>query len=170
MPGEGTTLTWIAIGRRVWFLTQCSFDFSLRCLGNELVLFGQMHQKGCVKPAHLSQIFVSVPAVIRDSAIYTLVARGSQEDHQCAETITQKGNFAIALLEVAYCADRVLYVLCARVSVISPVQTKTVLPIGLRGNIKVDARFLPPEQVWRDRKEALLCQFVAMLADVGVHS
>src|SRR6266403_5116884 len=60
--------------------------------------------------------------------------------------------------------------LYARVSVISHVQTKAVLPVGLGGNIKVDARLLPPEQVWRDRKEALFRQFVAGLADVGVHS
>src|SRR6266568_5534346 len=33
----------------------------------------------------------------------------------------------------------------------------------------MDARLLPPEQVWRDRKEALFRQFVAGLADVGVH-
>src|SRR5271167_3620652 len=123
MPREGMILTRIAVDCRARFFSKCRFDVSLRSLGNELVLFGQMHQKGCVKPAHLSQIFVSVPAVIRDSAIYTLVARGSQEDHQCAETITQKGNFAIALLEVAYCADRVLYVLCARIPVISSVET-----------------------------------------------
>src|SRR5438445_4234649 len=33
----------------------------------------------------------------------------------------------------------------------------------------MDARLLPPEQVWRDRKEALFRQFVGGLADVGVH-
>src|SRR5277367_1020637 len=169
MSREGVTLTWIAKGRRVWFLTQCSFDFSLRCLGNELVLFGQMHQKGCVKPAHLSQIFVGIAAVIRDSAIDTLVSHGSQEYHECAETITQKGNFAIALLEVAYCIDGVLYVLCARIAVISSVQTKAVLPVGLRGEIKIDARLLAPKRIWRDRNEALFGKFVAVLADVGVH-
>src|SRR5271170_8070076 len=90
MSREGMTLTWIAVDRRVWFLTQCSFNFSLRCLGNEFVLLGQMHQNGCIKSVHLSQIFVSISAVIRDSAIDTLVAHGSQEDHECAETITRK--------------------------------------------------------------------------------
>jgi hypothetical protein len=34
---------------------------------------------------------------------------------------TEKGNFTIALLEVAYCVYGVLYVLCARISVISSV-------------------------------------------------
>src|SRR5208283_1434288 len=105
MPGEGVTLTWIAVDRRVWFLTQCSFNFSLRCLGNEFVLLGQMHQKGRIKPPILSQIFVSIAAVIRDGAIHALVARGCEKDHECAETVAQKGNFSAALREVSYCVD-----------------------------------------------------------------
>jgi hypothetical protein len=44
-----------------------------------------------------------------------------------------------------------------------------VLPVGLGGDIKVDAWFLPPEQVWGNRKEALCRKLVAVLADVGVH-
>ncbi len=43
-----------------------------------------------------------------------------------------------------------------------------MLPVGLGGDTKVNARLLPPEQVGRDRKETLFCQFVAGLADVGV--
>src|SRR5579862_5588640 len=169
MPGEGMPLTWIAVDRRVWFLAQRSFNFSLRCLGNKFVLLSQVHQKGRIKPVHLSQIFVGISAVIRDSASDTLVAHGSQEDHQCAETIAQKGNFAIALQEVAYCVDGVPYVLCARIPVIGSVETKTVIPVGLGGDIKIDARLLPPKQVWRNRKEALFGKFVAVLTNVGVH-
>jgi len=41
---------------------------------------------------------------------------------------------------------------------------------GLGGYIKVDAWLLPPEQVWSNRKEALCCELVAVLADVGVHT
>ena len=66
--------------------------------------------------------------------------------------------------------DGVLDVLDARVSVIGLVQTKAVLPVGLGGDvIKVDARLLTPEQIGRDREEALFRQFVAGLANVGVH-
>src|SRR6266852_8037542 len=99
-----------------------------------------------------------------------MAAHGCQEDHQRAEAIAEDRNLAVALREVAYCVDRVLDVFGAHVSVINPVQTKAVLPVGLGGDIQIDARLLPPEQVWRDRKEALFRQFVAGLADVGVHS
>src|SRR6266852_5254466 len=99
-----------------------------------------------------------------------MAAHGCQEDHQRAEAIAEDRNLAVALREVAYCVDGVLDVFGAHASVISSVQTKAVLPVGLGGNIKVDARLLPPEQVWRDRKEALFRQFVAVLANVGVHS
>jgi hypothetical protein len=42
------------------------------------------------------------------------------------------------------------------------------LPVGLGGDAEVDARFLTPEQIGRDRNEALFGEFVASLADVGV--
>src|SRR4029077_20617918 len=113
----------------------------------------------------LSQIFFSIAAVISDCGVDAVAAHGCQEDHQPAEAIAEDGNPAVALREVAYCVEGVLDVLGARVSVIRSVQTKAVLPVGLGGNIEVDARLLPPEQVWRDRKEALLRQFVAVLAD-----
>src|SRR5271156_6839623 len=101
--------------------------------------------------------------MISDRSVDTVVAHGCEEDHQCAEAIAEDGNLTVALRQVADCVDGILDVLGASVSVISPVQTKAVLPIGLGGYIKVDARFLPPEQVWRDRNEALLRQFVAGL-------
>src|SRR4029077_15651667 len=117
----------------------------------------------------LSQIFLSIAAVISDRGVDAVVAHGCQEDHQPDEAIAEDGNSAVALREVAYCVDGVLDVLCARVSVISSVQTKAVLPVSLGGNGKVNSRLLPPEQVWRNPKEALFCQFVAGLANVGVH-
>jgi hypothetical protein len=44
-----------------------------------------------------------------------------------------------------------------------------VLPVGLGGDAEIDARLLTPEQVGRDRDEALFGQLVASLADIGVH-
>jgi len=61
---------------------------------------------------------------------------------KCRFNLAEDGNSAVALREVAYCIDGVLDVLCARVSVISSVQTKTALPVGLGGNTEVDARAL----------------------------
>ena len=127
-------LTRIAVDCRVRFLSKCRFDLSLRRLGNELILLGQMHQKGRIKPVDLSQIFLSVAAVISDRGVDTVAAHGCQEDHQRAEAIAEEGNLAVALREVAYGVDGVLDVLGARVSVISSVQTKAVLPVGLGGN------------------------------------
>jgi hypothetical protein len=45
-----------------------------------------------------------------------------------------------------------------------------MLPVNLGSHVKIDARLLPPEQVRRDREEALFRQFVAGFADVSVHS
>src|SRR5258708_25727809 len=118
----------------------------------------------------LPEILRIIAAVRSDRGVDAVAAHGCQEDHQRAEAIAEDGNLAVALREVAYCVDGVLDVLCARVSVISPVQTKAVLPVSIGGNVKVDARFLPPEQVWRDRKEPLFPQFVAGFANVGVDS
>src|SRR5260370_5756082 len=169
MARKGVTLTRIAVDRCVRFLSKCRFNLRLCSLGNELILLGYVHEKGRVQPIGLSQIFLSIGAVIPDRGVDAVVAHGCHEDHQRAEAITEDGNLAVALREVAYCVDRVLDVLCSRVSVISSVQTKPVLPVSLGGNVKVNSRLLPPEQVWRNRKEALFCQFVAGLADVGVH-
>ena len=44
-----------------------------------------------------------------------------------------------------------------------------MLPVGLGSDAEVDARLLTPEEVGRDRDEALFGQFVAGLADIGVH-
>src|SRR5271169_5464950 len=104
-----------------------------------------MHEKRRMKPIDLSQIFVSVGAVICDRRVDSVEAHGCQEDHQRAEAIAEDGNGAVAFREFAYCVDGVLDVSDARVSVISSVQTKAVLPVSLGGNIQIDARLLPPE-------------------------
>src|SRR5258708_36622422 len=114
-------------------------------------------------------MFVGMAAVISDRGVKAVVAQGGQEDHQRAKAIAEDPTPAVALREVAYFVDGVLEVLGACVSVISPVQTKAVLPVGLGSDIKVDAWLLPPEQVWRNRKEALCRKLVAVFADVGVH-
>ena len=83
--------------------------------------------------------------MISDRGVDAVAAHGCQEDHQCAKAIAEEGDLAVALREGAYGVDGVLDVLCARVSVISCVQTKAVLPVGLGGNAEVNARLLTPE-------------------------
>src|SRR5260370_32761548 len=122
-----------------------------------------------MKPIDLSQIFLSIGAVIPDRGVDAVVADGCHEDHQRAEAIAEQGNLTVAFRETACCIDGVLDVLYAGISFISRIETKTVLPVSLGGNVKVNSRLLPPEQVWGDRKEALFGQFVAGLANVGVH-
>src|SRR6266478_5614046 len=154
MAREGVTLTRIAVDRCVRFLSKCRFNLRLCSLGNELILLGYMHEKGRMKPINFSEIFLSIGAVIPDRGVDAVVAHGSHEDHQRAEAIAEQGNLTVAFRETAYCLDGVLDVLYARVSFISRIETKTVLPVSLGGNVKVNSRLLPPEQVWRDRKEA----------------
>ena len=86
VPSEGVMLTRIAVDCRVRFFGKCRFDLSLRSLGNEFVILGQMHKHGRMKPIDLSQIFLSVTAVISDRSV-DAVAHGCQKDHQRAEAI-----------------------------------------------------------------------------------
>ena len=113
------TLTRIAVDLRVWFLSKCRFSLRLCSLGNELILLGYMHEKGRMKPIDLSQIFLSIAAVIPDRGVDAVVAHGCHEDHQRAEAIAEQGNLTVAFRETAYCVNRVLYVPYARISVIS---------------------------------------------------
>src|SRR5579862_6565740 len=129
-----------------------------------------MHENGRTKPIDLSQIFFSIAAVIPDRGVDTVVAHGCHEDHQRAEAIAEQGNLAIALRKATCCVDGVLDVLDAGISVISLIEAKAVLPVGFGGDVQVDTWLLPPEQVWSDRKEALIRQFIAVLANVGVHA
>ena len=62
MAGECVTLPRVAVHRRIWLLSKCCFNLRLCSLGNELILLGQMHENGRMKPINLSQIFlVSAP-------------------------------------------------------------------------------------------------------------
>ena len=63
------TLTRIAVDRCVRFLSKCRLNLRLCSLGNELILFGHMHEKGRMKPIDLSQIFLSIGAVIPDRGV-----------------------------------------------------------------------------------------------------
>src|ERR1700733_10190011 len=167
---EGMTLTRIAVDRCVRFLSKCRLNLRLCSLRNELILFGHMHEKGRMKPIDLSQIFLSIGAVIPDRGVDAVVADGCHEDHQRAEAIAEQGNRTVAFREFAYCVDGVLYVPYARISVISRIEAKAVVPVGLGGDIQVDARLLPPVEVRSDREVTLFRQFIAVLADVGVHT
>ena len=77
MPSECVMLTRVAVDCRVRFFGKRRFDLGLRRLGDELVLLGQMHQHGCMKPVDLAQIFLSITAVIDDRSIapYRTAAR-----------------------------------------------------------------------------------------------
>jgi hypothetical protein len=48
-----------------------------------------VHERGRIKPIDLSQIFLSIAAVIPDPGVDALVARGCQKDHQRAKAITE---------------------------------------------------------------------------------
>ena len=63
------TLTRIAVDHCVRFLSKCRFNLRLCGLGNELILLGYMHEKGRMKPIDLSQIFLSIGAVIPDRGV-----------------------------------------------------------------------------------------------------
>src|SRR5438034_9650815 len=107
MPSEGVMLTRIAIDCRVWFAGKCLLDLSLRSLGNELVLLGQVHQQRRIKPVDLSQILLGIAAVISDRGVDAVATHGCQEDHQRAEAIAADANLAVALRQFAYCVNGV---------------------------------------------------------------
>src|ERR1700683_5316834 len=123
-----------------------------------------------MKPVDLSEIFLSIGAVIPDRGVDAVVADGCHEDHQRAEAIAEQGNLTIAFRETTGGVNGVLYVPYARISVISRIEAKAVLPIGLGSDVPVDARPLPPEQVRSNRDVTLFRQFIAVLANVGIHT
>src|SRR5439155_6786510 len=90
-------------------------------------------------------------------------------DLQATETKAHDGNLTTAVRELGHRVGGILNVSGAGVPVISLVEAKAVLPVGLGGDTKVDTGLLMPEQVGRDRNQALFRQFVAGLANVGVH-
>src|SRR5580698_3353812 len=81
MPGESMTLPRIAVHRGIRLRSKRRPNRRLRSLGNELVLLGQMHENGRVKPIDLSQVFVSIGAVIPDGSVDAVVAHSGHEDH-----------------------------------------------------------------------------------------
>src|SRR5260370_2351800 len=129
MARKGVTLTRIAVDRCVRFLSKCRFNLRLCSLGNELVLLGQMHEKGRMKPIDLSQIFLSIGAVIPDRGVDAVVAHGSHEDHQRSSAIPEYGNLPVAFRKTPYCVDGVLDVFDAGISVISLIEANAVLPV-----------------------------------------
>src|ERR1700683_28029 len=169
MPREGMILTRIAVDCPVRFPGKCRLDFSLCSFGNELVLLGQVHQQRRMKPVDFAQIFLSVTAVISNSSI-NATAHSCQKNHECAEAIAKDGDLDGAPWQLSHSVDGVLYIPDAGVAVIGLIQTHTVLPVGVGGDItKVNARLLPPKKVGRNRNITLFGQFVAGFADVGVY-
>src|ERR1700691_4406217 len=134
MAGERMTLSRIAVQRRIWFLSKCCFNLRLCSLGNELILLGQMHENGRMKPIDLSQVFVSIGAVIPDRGVDTVVSYSCHEYHQRPEAIAEQGNLTVAFWETAYCIDGVFDVLDAGISVIGLIEAKAVVPVGLGGD------------------------------------
>src|ERR1700734_3656135 len=164
MTREGMTLTRIAVDRCVRFLSKCRFNLRLCSLGNELILLGHMHENGRMKAIDLSQIFVSIGAVIPDRGVDAVVAHGCHEDHQRAEAIAEQGNLTAAFRETVCRVDGVLDVPYAGISVISRIEAKAVVPVGLGVDVQVDAWLLPPVQVWSEPEITLFRQFIAVLA------
>src|SRR5580698_1782260 len=54
MAGECMTLPRIAVYRRIWFLSNRRPNRRLRSFGDELILLGQVHENGRMKPIDLS--------------------------------------------------------------------------------------------------------------------
>src|SRR5260370_17017292 len=163
MARKGVTLPRIAVDRCVRFLSKCRFNLRLCSLGNELVLLGQMHENGRMKPIDLSQIFLSIGAVIPDRGVDAVVTHGCHEDQQRAEAIAEQGNLAVAFREIAYCVDGVLDVLYTGISVIGRIEAKAVLPVSFGGDVQVDARLLPPVQLGSAPDISLFPKFIPFL-------
>src|SRR5271154_5573231 len=84
MARERMTLPRIAVHRRIWLLSKCRPNRRLCSFGDELILLGEMHENGRMKTIDLSQVFVSIGAVIPDRGVDTVVAQSCHEDHQRA--------------------------------------------------------------------------------------
>jgi hypothetical protein len=112
------TLPRVAVHRRIWPLSKCLPNRRLCSLGDELVLLGQMRENGRTKPIDLSQVFVSISAVIPDRSVDTVFAHSCHEGHQRSEAIAKQGDLAVAFREAAYCIDGVFDVRDAGISVI----------------------------------------------------
>ena len=116
MPGEGVTLSRIAVYRRVWFAGKCRLDLSLGRLGDKLVLLPQMHKQGRMKILDLTQVFLGVTAMIGDGGI-DLAAYGRKERHQGAKAVPLDGNFARTLRQLCHSVQSVVNIFDAGVTI-----------------------------------------------------
>src|ERR1700690_1690154 len=74
MTRKGMTLPRIAVHRGIRLLSKRRPNLRLCCFRDELVLLGQVHENGRVKPIDLSQVFISIGAVIPDGSVDAVVA------------------------------------------------------------------------------------------------
>jgi hypothetical protein len=169
MPRERVTLARITVNGSVRLTGERCFDLSLCRLGDEFVLFTEVHQQGSAQPANLAEIFFGVAAMVSNRCI-DLIAGGYDKSHQCAEAVALHANLAGRLRQRRGCAYRFPDILSTGIAIIGPVKPQTVLPVCVRSDTKIDARFLPPEQVRRDRDEALGRKLIACRPDVGVNA
>src|ERR1700733_15189123 len=100
-----------------------------------------MHQQRRIKPLELAQILISVPAVISDRGV-NAIANSGQEGHQSTEAKAHDGNLTTAARELGHRVGGIPDVPGAGVSVVSLVEAKAMLPVGLGGDAEVNARLL----------------------------
>ena len=144
MPGEGVTLSRIAVDRRVCFAAKCCLDLSLGCLGDKLVLLPQMHKQGRMKIWDLTQVFLGVTAMIGDGGI-DLAAYGCKERHPGVEAVPLDGNLARTFRQFGHSVQGVFNISDAGVTIKSLIKAKPVLPVSLGRDAKINARLLTQE-------------------------
>jgi hypothetical protein len=144
MPRERVTLARITVNGSIRLIGECCFDRNLCRLGDKFVLFTEVHQQRSAQPANLAEIFFSVAAMVSDRSI-DLIAGGYDKSHQRAEAVALHGNLAGRLRKLSSRANCFLDIFRAGIAVISSVKPQTVLPVCVGSDIKIDARFLPPE-------------------------
>src|SRR5580698_349594 len=103
-----------------------------------------MHKQGRMKILDLTQVFLGVTAMIGDGGI-DLTAYGCKERHQGAEAVPLDGNLARTFGQFGHSVQGVFNISDAGVTIISLIKAKAVLPVGLRRNVKINARLLTPE-------------------------
>src|SRR5580704_11383509 len=98
-----------------------------------------------MKAVDLSQISLSIAAVVSDRGVDAAAAHGCEEDHQRAEAIAEDGNRAGAIGQFSRSVKGILDIPDAHVAVIGLIQAEAVLPVSIRGDVEVNARLLAPE-------------------------
>src|SRR5580693_3772759 len=135
MPGERVALTRITVNGSVWLFGKCSLNLDLRRLGDEFVLFAEMHQQRSTQTANFAEIFFGIATMISDGSI-DLVAGGYDKGHQCAKAVALHGNLAGRIRQRSSRADRLPDIFSASIAIISSVKPQTVLPVGFRGHVE----------------------------------